>query len=76
MVGKLGRMALRTGGCQDGLQKIVGPSHVSSGFGMSLYWIRHMTFLLYLLVFFSLNLELLQGGEPLIKRLGLAATTG
>jgi hypothetical protein len=76
MVGKLGRMALWTCGCQGRLQKIMGPSHVPSGFGMSLYWIWHMTLLLYLLVFFSLDLELLQGGEPLIKRAGLTATTG
>jgi hypothetical protein len=47
MVGELGRMALRTRGCQNRLQKIVRPSHVSSGFGMSFYWICHGMLLLF-----------------------------
>jgi hypothetical protein len=41
MVGQLGLMALRTRGRQYRFQKIVGPSHVLSGSGMSFYWICH-----------------------------------
>ena len=69
MVGKLGRMALRTGGCQNRLQEIVRPSHVFSGFGMPFYWICHNVLLLFRSVvwFLRLNLELLQYGEPFIK---------
>jgi hypothetical protein len=51
MVGKLGRVALWTSGCRSRLEEIVRPSHVFSGFGMSLDWICHMVLPFFFKVF-------------------------
>src|SRR4030042_696484 len=55
MVGQLWLMAFWTRGCQDRPQKIVGPSHVPSGLGMSFYWIWHDLRLLFLSLSFLIK---------------------